>query len=29
MPALHISVICSITFKLWSGAYWTFCLIHT
>ena len=29
MPALHISLICSITFKLWSGACRTFCLIHT
>jgi len=29
MLASHISLICSITFKLWSSAYRTFCLIHT
>jgi len=27
MLALHIPLICSITFKLWSGAYLTFRLI--
>jgi len=27
--SLHISLICSITFELWSGAYRTFRLIHT
>jgi len=29
MLALHISLICSITFKLWSVAYRIFRLIHT
>jgi len=29
MLAVHISLICSITFKLCSGAYRTFRLIHT
>jgi len=29
MLALHISLIWSIIFKLWSGAYRSFRLIHT